>query len=366
VDPAIAFMTFLGLLGAAAKGGEAGPPGPPGPPGTGPAPGPAPKPAPGPKPAPAPGVPAVPPTPAPAPMPPWPAPVVPTGLPPFPGPGWVADTPVSPAVTARATFWNPQLWDFPTKRIVKPFVIEQFGGRWLAFRAAWHPGAQGPQTFMATEAYRLASAAPVQPSPVTPAPVIAPSTLVAAAQAALAALHADPNYRVSVGVVGSPVNTAVHNFKTAYNAANPGAPVPINTGLYETVVAAALSQVLSGAAVPPGYDAASPGTAKGNAYPPATAPAVTPLPVTLTPTQIQHDLNLLGVVTPPLVEDGNLGAVLSASDVQKALAGTLGNVHLSRQAVVKFQQQNGLRVDSDPGPQTQSMLASQVTAAGLG
>jgi len=293
--------------------------------------------------------------------------VVPSGLPPFPGDGWTADTPVSQAVADRATYWNPQLWDFPTKRIVRPFVIEQFGGRWIAFRAAWHPGSSGPQTFMATEAYRLATAQPVQPSPVAPppSPAIAPSNLVSAAQAALAALSSDPNYRVSVSAVGSPVNTAVHNFKTAYNAANPSAKLPINTGLYESVVAAALSSTLGGQPVPPGYDAPSPGTPQGNAYPPPTAPPVAPLPVSLTPLQIQHDLNLLGVATPPLVEDGNLGAVLSASDVQKALSGTLGNVHLSRQAVVTFQQANGLRVDSDPGPQTQSVLASAVQAAGL-
>jgi len=176
-DPVTAFLMFLGLLSSAGsqQQPQQGPPGPPGPP----APAPDVPPAPFHMPPPGdigPGVtppPAVtPPLPAPPPMPPWPTPVVPQGLPPFPGPGWVADTPVSQAVADRATFWNPQLWDFPTKRIVKPFVIEQFGGRWLAFRAAWHPGASGPQTFMATEAFRLATAAPVAPSPVTPAPVL--------------------------------------------------------------------------------------------------------------------------------------------------------------------------------------------------
>lgn len=197
-DPVLAFMTFLGLLGASKDGppsppeplhrppGDIGPP-PPGfvptpeqepiaPPPPGP---PMPPPSPPPGPVVPPVVPVAPPSPAPAPLPPWPSPVVPSGLPAFPGPGWVPDLPVSQAVADRATFWNKQLWDFPSKRIVRPFAIEQFGGRWLAFKAAWHPGSAGPQTYMATEAFRLVTAAPVQPSPVTPPPppVLPPTPL---------------------------------------------------------------------------------------------------------------------------------------------------------------------------------------------
>src|SRR5208337_2234419 len=94
---------------------------------------------------------------------------VPANLPPFPGPGWTPDTPVSSAIANRATYWNPQLWNFGSKVIVKPFVQEQFGGRWLTFVAAWHPGDKGPQTFMATECWRLASSLPVaDPASVTP------------------------------------------------------------------------------------------------------------------------------------------------------------------------------------------------------
>src|SRR5208282_3752380 len=90
-------------------------------------------------------------------------------LPPFPGPGWTPDTPVASAITNRATYWNPQLWNFGSKVIVKPYVQEQFGGRWLTFVAAWHPGDKGPQTFMATECWRLASSLPVaDPASVTP------------------------------------------------------------------------------------------------------------------------------------------------------------------------------------------------------
>ena len=114
------------------------------------------------------------------PMPPWPSPA-PANLPSFPGAGWVPDTPVTPAIAARASYWNPLLWDYPSKTMRKPFVQEQFGGQWLTFAAAWHPGSAGPQTYMATEAWRLASApsvTPPAPAP-APAPVVPPSAPMA-------------------------------------------------------------------------------------------------------------------------------------------------------------------------------------------
>jgi|HubBroStandDraft_3_1064219.scaffolds.fasta_scaffold00119_16 peptidoglycan hydrolase-like protein with peptidoglycan-binding domain len=115
-----------------------------------------------------------------APMPAWGGAQtpVPATLPSFPGTGWVPDLPLSEAVTNRAAFWNPQLWDVTKKTIVKPMVQEQFGGRWLTFVAAWHPGKDGPQTFMATEAWRLATD---QPLPQAPVPVIAPPAPVSPA-----------------------------------------------------------------------------------------------------------------------------------------------------------------------------------------
>jgi peptidoglycan hydrolase-like protein with peptidoglycan-binding domain len=87
----------------------------------------------------------------------------------------VSDVPVSPAVVARAQYWNPILWNYGTKTIVKPYAQEQFGGRWLTFSAAWHPGDQGPQTYMATEAWRLASALPMPAPAVTPQPAVGPA-----------------------------------------------------------------------------------------------------------------------------------------------------------------------------------------------
>ena len=187
----LTLFAFLELLGAASKGGQQGPPGPPGPPAQGappgvgpspvptvvpvPTPGPAVMPPPGdigPFPVPVPTAPVAPPV-APGvlpPMPPWPSPPTPGTLPPYPGPGWCPDTPVTTAVANRAAFWNPQLWDYTTKTQRRAFVQEQFGGSWVTFAAAWHPGTAGPKTYMATEAYRLCTAPPIAPpTPVTPA-----------------------------------------------------------------------------------------------------------------------------------------------------------------------------------------------------
>jgi hypothetical protein len=67
--------------------------------------------------------------------------------------------------------------------------------------------------------------------------------LVSAAQTAYAAMAADASYCMSVARPGTAVNSAVHGFKTAWNATQ-SPPVPINTGNYETSVAAALAQVI--------------------------------------------------------------------------------------------------------------------------
>lgn len=90
----------------------------------------------------------------------WPTPVVPGQLPVFPGPGWKYAKPLTSDISARAWYWNPQLWSYATKTIVKPFVQEQYGGQWMTFKAAWHPGKNGPKTFMGTEAYVLTNPLP--------------------------------------------------------------------------------------------------------------------------------------------------------------------------------------------------------------
>ncbi len=86
----------------------------------------------------------------------------------------------------------------------------------------------------------------------------APSALTAVAVTAVSALNADRNYCVSVQHPGTSVNKAVHAFKQAWNAANPGKPVPVGTGKYEPTVAAALTSLLGAGTAPDGCGAVAP------------------------------------------------------------------------------------------------------------
>lgn len=137
------------------------------------------------------------------------------------------------------------------------------------------PGACSPTPSWWVKGVSACPAGAVAPSP---APAPAPTSgLTFAANAALSALNADPNYCANVSKVGSSVNKAIHNFKGAWNAANPSSPVPIGTGKYEPSVAAALSSALGGASVPPGCGTAA-APAPAPAPGPAPAPIVTPAP----------------------------------------------------------------------------------------
>lgn len=171
----VELLMFLSLLGNSSTP-EPTPP-PPAPPGPPPGP-PPPRPAPGP----------APPRPPPRVLPirPWPTPVKPATLPPFPGPGW-QPCQTTPAVVARAQYWNPKLWNFASKAIVKAYAQEQVGGQWMTFAAAWHPNASTgqPHALMATEAWCIKGSVQRMPppgvlpvikpiGPVPPAPVPAP------------------------------------------------------------------------------------------------------------------------------------------------------------------------------------------------
>jgi hypothetical protein len=103
-----------------------------------------------------------------------------------------------------------------------------------------------------------------------PTPPQQSGSVSAAAATALAALTNDTNYCTSVGQIGSAVNTAVHNFKLAWNAAHPSNPVPIYTGQYEASVSTALASALGGQTVPSGC--------AGGAPAPVVAPHPLPAP----------------------------------------------------------------------------------------
>ncbi len=93
-----------------------------------------------------------------------------------------------------------------------------------------------------------------------------PATLTITAQGAATAIAADPNYCASVARVGSAVNTAVHTFKSTWNATQ-SPLVPINTGNFEAPTSDALRFVLG----------TSPAACPTRAYVPPTP--TTPPPV---------------------------------------------------------------------------------------
>jgi len=122
----------------------------------------------------------------------------------------------------------------------------------------------------------VSAASPV-PSAI-PTPSDASSPVPALAQAALAAINADPNYCASVGQPGSSVNSAVHAFKAAWNADNPSMPVPIGTGRYESATANALSLALGRQPAPPACGAAAPAPMPAPMPLPAPGPDSAPIP----------------------------------------------------------------------------------------
>lgn len=73
-----------------------------------------------------------------------------------------------------------------------------------------------------------------------------PANVVAAAQSAAAAIASDAGYCASVARSGTPVNAAIHAFKTEWNASQTP-QVPINTGNYEQAVADAIGRVIGSA-----------------------------------------------------------------------------------------------------------------------
>lgn len=129
-----------------------------------------------------------------------------------------------------------------------------------------------------------------------------PASVVAAAQAASAAIASDLNYCASVARPGTPVNSAVHAFKVTYNAAaltSGWTPVPINTGNYEAATANVLANVLGGSAP-------SACGARGTPAPPPTPPVPTKVAVAAPQKQGPSFGTVLGI---GLLAAGALGTV---------------------------------------------------------
>lgn len=361
-----AFLMFLALLQEQGRGGpQSGPPGPPGPsadPGVAPVtPAPAvptaapvtPSPATpahpstpvAPTPAPVTPAPAVPPGTLP-PMPPWPTPPTPGTLPPFPGAGWCPDTPVTPAVQARATYWNNLLWNMATKTIVKPYVQEMVGGQWVTFAAAWHPGDKGAQTYMACEAWRVCTAPPVAPSVPAATPVHAAALAMNSALVGRGYKQADQGLYMAfqreagLGADGFPGTHTMGALGAALQDAGvPMAPVhiypwlskPGTTG-YDGVNAPTLAEWLGTA---PGAVQPSPSPS------PAPAPSPSPAPAPALP------------------------AVQAAAVAMNDALGAHGYKQADQGLYRAFQKAAGLGADGFPGTHTMNALAQTLHDMGL-
>jgi hypothetical protein len=120
--------------------------------------------------------------------------------------------------------------------------------------------------------------------------------LVAAAKSADAALAASGGYCDDVARVGSPVNSAVHAFKLAWNATQ-SPTVPINTGNYEIQTAEAMRLVLG--------EAFEPCPARSSASRPSTQPTI----IAPIPQEQSHELSTGSIIGISLLGAGTIGTV---------------------------------------------------------
>jgi len=201
-------------------------------------------------------------------------------------------------------------------------------------------------------------APPAAPQGPSPAALVATGTLVSIAATAAGALSADPNYCKSVGHPGSPVNKAVHDFKKAWNAANPSNTVPVGTGKYEASVAAAIMSVLGGAGTAPD------GCTGGGKHPAPPAPPVLPPAAPVTPPAPPT------APAPPAIARPAPPAPPAMPSVVSPAAQALAAVDPCNQAnvtlVSAFQRSAGQDPDGKYGAKTAQALAAQVPGAPAG
>jgi hypothetical protein len=167
------------------------------------------------------------------------------------------------------------------------------------------------------------------------------SSLDRAAGAAYSTLRSDPNYCASVRRAGTAVNTAVHNFKAAWNSANPSHAVPIGTGNYEVSVAAALSAALGGIAVPPGCGAAAASV---------TTPIASTSPIQA-PVFVPNE-----ALRPPPSSSSTPAAVSALASINPCLQANSGVVYTAQVAL-------GLVADGKYGPGTSAAARKLVPNA---
>jgi len=268
-------------------------------------------------------------------------------------PGTLGVTPADPAaphalIAQGSSGSDVALW----QKIIGVTADGSFGSGTAAATKSWQTahglnpdGVVGPNTW--AKALGNASSAPV------PAPVASGASLAMAAGAAYSALNLDPNYCTNVARAGTPVNTAVHNFKAAWNAANPSRAVPIGTGKYEPVVASALSSALGGVTVPAGCGA---GAAQPAPAAPSTPAAPVPMPEpTVTPAP-----------TPaPTASSAYSGAQIAAATAMNSALSAHGYKQADQGLYAAFQRSMGITADGYPGTGTMGKLKAVLASAGI-
>lgn len=214
------------------------------------------------------------------------------------------------AATAKARQYNATVLDsaiaagdaqeaFQARTEILKGLSSALGSARLALQAFYGDAGAGQPATPPAPPTPPAPEVQVDIGPATIDPTLtSPAVVIAAAQAAAAAIGADANYCASVAQPRSSVNSAVHSFKTAWNAANPNSPVPIGTGTYEQATADAITRAIGHAPV-----ACSAGA---GAIPSGTSPT-TP---SLTAPETSKGIGVAGILGLGLLGAGAVGSAI--------------------------------------------------------